>query len=51
MRLFLALFMTVSLFAVPAEAGPLRSGARKVGSAAVKVLKRVRRPFAGRRGC
>lgn len=46
MRLCLALFMTVSMFAASAEAGPVRSGLRKVGGAVAKV---VRRPCGGRR--
>ena len=46
MRLCLALFMTVSMFAASAEAGSVRNGLRKVGGAAVKV---ARRPFGGRR--
>lgn len=49
MRLLLACAIAVALLLpASAEAGPLRNGLRKAGAGAVKVLKRVRRPF---RGC
>lgn len=53
-RFLIALFVA-SLFAVvvpsPAQAGPLRNGAKAAGRGVVKVLKRVVRPLRGLRGC